>query len=292
MLMHTSIICHGARARLPGRGCRAAFTLTELLVVMGIIAVLGGITALGFRAIAKDAKLASGKNAVMAVLDNARGLAMKNNRPTMVMFFPKLISPKECRIEAVIAEWSGSVIEQMVQIPAGTTDLRLFERYTVVKGTQPRVLPEGVSIGGPNYNTADSADKTWYVPSNLAHALEAPGQPIAILYAPDGTTRTENPATSTYANNYPFVDFNNDGLQNRLTTNQLIDSYFWLQVSTDEPCAHFVPFVAVFNEDQAREFFGDGDWNVQSTRDSDLSQYINSYADRIHFNRYTGVAMK
>ena len=50
-----------------------SFTLIELMVVVGIIAVLGGITALAYRGVAKDAKLSSAKNTVMAVLDNARG---------------------------------------------------------------------------------------------------------------------------------------------------------------------------------------------------------------------------
>ncbi|MHC4989981.1 MAG: pilus assembly FimT family protein, partial [Planctomycetota bacterium] len=58
---------------------RHAFTLTELLVAIGIIAVLGTLTIVGVRAIAKDARLSSAQNAISAALDNARGLAMKEN---------------------------------------------------------------------------------------------------------------------------------------------------------------------------------------------------------------------
>ena len=130
---------------------RRGFTLIELLVVIAIIAVLGGLTALGYRGVANDSKLASGKNTVSAVLDLARGLAMKNSRPTMVMFVPRLVARGDCRTQVVIAEWTGDVIEQTVVIPppVGTNAPRLFERFVPVANVQPRLLPKGITVAGP-----------------------------------------------------------------------------------------------------------------------------------------------
>ena len=65
---------------------RPAFTLAELLVVMAIIALLATITVVAVGAIAKDARIASAKNTIVASLGNARAIAMKDNEVVMVAF--------------------------------------------------------------------------------------------------------------------------------------------------------------------------------------------------------------
>jgi prepilin-type N-terminal cleavage/methylation domain-containing protein len=205
---------------------RAGFTLTELLVVMGVMAVLAGLTAVSYRTIAKDAKLASGKNTVMSVLENARALAMKNNRPTMVMFVPRFTdhSQKDSRVTAYIAEWRGDAIRQIVDAqPNGGVGPRIFERFLLVNGVHPRHLPAGISVAGPNYQTESSIDNQWFAPPNPLKPNEV-GRALAVLYLPDGSTSTTLPATATYANNYPFIDFDNDGFQDRTLTANLIDT--------------------------------------------------------------------
>ena len=82
---------------------RRAFTLTELLVAIAIIGILAAITVVGIRAISKDAKLASGKNTVMAVLANARARAIKDNRIVLVAFRPRLVGENKQIVEAVLA---------------------------------------------------------------------------------------------------------------------------------------------------------------------------------------------
>jgi hypothetical protein len=235
---------------------------------------------------------------VMSVLDNARALAMKNNRPTIAMFVPRFINEKETRITAYIAEWTGGANSYQVDIPAspcfatGSSAMRVFERFRLVKNTTARQLPKGITVAGPNYKTCESFDNKWVVPPAPTKPTEAAGRAVAVLYLADGSTQTSLPQTATGPNNYPFIDFDNDGGQDRSYVGTNIDLYYLMLKDTDEPCAEFAPFIAVFDEDQARGFQGDSDWNDENIRINELSQYINANADRIHFNRYTGVAMK
>ena len=48
----------------------------------------------------------------------------------------------------------------------------------------------------------------------------------------------------------------------------------------------------VFDDDEGREIFDATAWGNEGTRLEDLTEYITQFADRIHFNRYTGVVMK
>ena len=54
-----------------------AFTLTELLIVMGVIAVLSVLTLVSVRMIIDDARLASATNAVVASLEGASELFVR-----------------------------------------------------------------------------------------------------------------------------------------------------------------------------------------------------------------------
>ncbi len=276
-----------------GRGLRrrCAFTLTELLVVMGVIAVLATLTLVSVRAITDNARLSSATNTVMAALDNARALAMKKNKPVMVAFIPRLVGPNEVQVESVTAEWSGTVIFQPVDFGFGAED-RVFERFVPINDIGSRQLPRGISVAGPSYSIDSLNDTVWFAASNLASLQEAPGRVVGVMYAPDGTRHTNNPATATLANNYQFIDFNNNGDQDRSVTSSDVETYFLQLDPADEPCIELLPFLAVFDDDAAREMFGDDDWDIASTREEELTQYITQFADRIHFNRYTGVAMK
>ena len=102
-------------SRLAAR--RFGFTLTELLVAIGIIAVLASITAIAVRAISKDARQASGVNAVTAALSNARALAMKNNELVLVVFRPRRATVNTQYVEVVFCEWTGETYAQ--QGPSG-----------------------------------------------------------------------------------------------------------------------------------------------------------------------------
>jgi hypothetical protein len=267
-----------------------------------------------YRAIAKDAKLASAKNTVMAVLDNARGLAIKNNDIVVVVFRPRLDGNKQY-VEAILAKWTRQSIPYYVNFGNPPT-VQAIDRYLVIPGVPTRRLPDGIGIAGPAYES--SFDSNWitnsYLPNiNAVGAGEAPGSIIGVMYAPDGRNILYNSKSDAQR---IWVDFNNDGYQ-QLLGSPPIDYSIYTYASplnpndpnytntfnhyfdASEPCVSPVPFLTIFNDDQVREQYDVSQWNnsTQPTnyianRTRDYSDYLNKYADRIHFNRYTGVVMK
>ena len=84
------------------------FTLLELIVVMVVMAILAGLSAIAYRGIAKDMQMSAAVNTVTAALDNARAIAIKHNRYVITVFRPKLDDDGTTQIiELVIAEWNG-----------------------------------------------------------------------------------------------------------------------------------------------------------------------------------------
>lgn len=298
---------------------RRSFTLTELLVVIGIIAVLSALTAIGFRAITKDAKLASGKNAVMAVLNNARGLAMKNNKNVLVVFRARLDGSREQHVEAVVAEFKASEMACVGCAPGSNCPCAtIVDRYVPVPGVPSRNLPIGIKVASPAYQVTVDTEwhSTTHLPSiNQNNGLgEIPGEQIAVLYGPDGSTLVQSPVTDSA---YVFVDFNNNGKQDihqlaieYSSGNQIPLTYttiydypihngFFGQIFNDDECfVRLAPYIGIFDDDKMRELNDSSRWSYQVgngalvNRLTDYSAYITANADRIHFNRYTGVAMK
>jgi prepilin-type N-terminal cleavage/methylation domain-containing protein len=281
----------------PSRG----FTLVELLVVMGVIGVLSTLTLVSFRAIIRDARLSSATNTVMAALDNARALAMKRNQPVLVAFYPR-VEGGQSRVDIITAAWTG---DSLVAEVGTSGNSRVFDRFRPVSEVPIRSLPPRVKVAGPAY--ADDTDDQWLVMTELTRPAEPLGQLVGVMYGPDGSTLLVNSANDS---DFYWIDLNDSGdLEMDLNTDGVIDPtdpadrvfasqpvdpflFFQLGHAFDEVAINLVPFLTVFDETDARERFGDDDWNVGTNRDDKLAQYIVQYADRIHFNRYTGVAMR
>ncbi|MCH8344491.1 MAG: prepilin-type N-terminal cleavage/methylation domain-containing protein [Planctomycetes bacterium] len=281
-----------------GRGLRrrCAFTLTELLVVMGVIAVLATLTLVSVRAITDSARLSSATNTVMAALDNARALAMKKNKLVLVAFRPRLEGTNQQLVEIVTAQWSGD---------SSFVGGGLYDRFVPIPDVPIRQLPAGVKVAGPYYRDPDPpfgddmaygqpTDELWVTQSHLPAmgGFEAGGELIGVMYMPDGTTQTRNPQNDSSA---PWVDFDNSGDEDVdfNDPNFPDGGDFWeFDHPNDETNLNLVPFLAVFDDVAARKLFDTDQWNDPAARTLDLTQYITQFADRIHFNRYTGVAMK
>ena len=268
-------------SRTSGGG--GGFTLIELLVAMGVIAVLAVLTLMSMRGIANDARMASATNTVKAALDNARALAMKNNTIVLIVFRPRLegVHKQKQEVDIYTAKWSGESILDL-------NGANVVDRFVPIPAIAVRTIPAGIKIAAPFYG--DNEDDVWITQSHLpaidsqAGAGEVRGKLIAVMYGPDGTTITRNSQSDS---NQIFVDFNNNGNQ-EVNSFDPDDQIF----ENDEPFVAMAPFLAVFDDDEARELYDTLLWVDPITRDEDLTEYITQFADRIHFNRYTGVVMK
>ena len=289
-----------------------AFTLVELLAAIGVIVVLATLTTIGIRRVAKDSRLAAGKNSVAAALANARALAMKENQIVMVVFRPKFDGPREQVVEMIYARWTG---ESYIIF----TD-QILDRFEPIPDAPLRTLARGIKVAGPYYSltgssTLPNTDYLWTTQSHLPGRMagEAPGEIIGVMFGPDGTTITRNSVGDSAR---MFVDFNRDGKQRQNGTDfdnaplfPGVDypnntnycptppgltggQFFCHSEEDDEPYIDVVPFLAVFDDEAARERYPVAAWTDSNTRINDLTAYITENAEPIHFNRYTGVAVK
>ncbi len=280
-----------------GRGLRrrCAFTLVELLVVMGVIAVLASLTLVSVRAITDNARLSSATNTVMAALDNARALAMKKNTIVLVVFRPRFEGNNKQVVEVVTAKWSGeSYLNGSIVI----------DRFVPIPDVPIRGLSTGIKVAAPSYGL--NQDDMWVTQTHLpaidqqAGTGEWPGGMVGVMYGPDGTTLSRNSQSDS---NRTWVDFLFDAtigarvradLQDIDPSNPVIADFFEQKYADDETFITIAPFVAVFDDESAREVRAT-DWTSQADYEQELTGplgHITQFADRIHFNRYTGVAMK
>lgn len=303
-------------AKSPGRQSPGGFTLTELLIVMGVIATLSVLTLVSVKAIANDARMASATNTVVASLDNARSLAMKNNNLVMVVFKARLDGSDGVVVDIVPCEWTGESYRNGV---VGITPVQVIDRFRPIPDAPVRSLPRGIKVAAPRY--ALQGDEAWATQSNLPATeagLEVAGVVLGVMYGPDGTTVSNNPQSDS---DFLWVDFQFNPADGAQIRNNFLNmpnddlppgavnlnepTYFTQNFESDEPFVLMAPFLAVYDDDQAREL-KTGDWSdtpagravYQRDLVGDPSDpetfpgYITGNSTRIHFNRYTGVVMK
>ncbi|MBM4100257.1 MAG: prepilin-type N-terminal cleavage/methylation domain-containing protein [Planctomycetes bacterium] len=336
--------------RLPRR---AAFTLLELLVVMGILLVLAVLTAFSVGKVTSDAKLANATNTLVAMLGNARAIAIRDNAYVMVTF--RVAPDRRARavprdppaVQVVTARWTGEVVTVNTPlpnpnppVPGGVVaepiaDDVFADRFVPVPGVPTRELPGGIMVGGPAFGFVTDAsvgrnDRWWRTLPRFAGTLNLAAIPptfapnlartelgwgIGVLFGPDGRVLSRNPqqvlevVTSAGGNQNAyvksFVDFDGNGFPNRGSTNVFgsgpnnVD-FFIYDEPLDEPLVDYVPYLAVFNEAEARKLYNASTWQGTgagaignngnpSLRVRDQSSFIDEQSDRITFNRYTGV---
>ncbi len=334
---------------------RRAFTLLELLVVMGILLILATLTAISVGKVTRDAKLANATNTLIASLGNARAIAIRDNAYVMVTF--RIAPDRRARalprdpqvVQVVTARWTGEVVTADTPLPPIPTpplvppvrrlpDDVFADRFVPVPGVPVRELPSGVLVAGPAYGfvtdaSVGSNDNQWRTQPRFAGTPNlgvspptyAPdltrtelGWAIGILFGPDGRVLSRNPeqvlevVTSSGGNQNAyvkaFVDTNGDGYPYCGNTNvygsgPVNVDFFIYDEPLDEPLVDYVPYLAVFNDAEARDRFdasvaawrGTGGAAIGGVgspppRIRDQSKFIDEQSDRITFNRYTGVA--
>ncbi len=282
---------------------RPAFTLVELVVVIIIMTMLAGLSAIAYRSIASDMRMSSAMNTISSALDNARALAIKKNRYVMTAFSPRLEDDGATQlIDIVVAEWAGD----SANANNGSGSIWTYDRFVPVSNLEVRTIDGGINVAGPGYGTGDD-DQWWvctYLPAQVSTGpvfggLEPYGALVGVLYSPEGRVVTRNAESGS---DRIWIDFNQDGVQT-INESDTVDwpwpntlpsvgSYFDLEVQGGEPFISMTPILAVFDEVAFRDGVRTADWSNSYDRDVAYTQYIEKNASRIQFNRYSGVPLK
>jgi len=287
-------------------GGRTGFTLMELLVVMGVLAILSGLTGVSVSKISRQSRVASAVNTVTATLGSARALAIKENAVVVVAFRPTWDvnnRQKPQQTEIVVAKWTG----QTSLFNIGPGNVNISDRFVVSDSIPPTRLPAGVKVAGPLYEFGN--DDIWVtqgeMPLLMGGCKESMdySRMVAVMFAPEGTLVTRNPRSSA-GDSKAYIDFNKNNVFGPLDNDPQDVDYgncaggstfakYWQQDDvSDEPNLTLVPFLSVFDDRAAREK-KTLDWSNSGNMLLELAGpqgYITTNSDRIHFNRYTGVA--
>jgi prepilin-type N-terminal cleavage/methylation domain-containing protein len=317
-----------------------AFTLIELLAVMGIIAILGVVITTSAQRISKDAKVAGATNKVLAALGEARAIAIRDRAMVLVGFRvqrstyrPTPSSPsvpdesKPQQIEIVLSKATGrfgypgtapsldgNTRKALVFPCPGTTSSecdRVMEEFQLIDGIAPILLPAGIQVAGsmadwPSGNPPVGQDDKWISQPILKEtiALSEKASMVVIRFGPDGGLLTRNPTLTASvtleednnASLSPWIDFNRNGLIDigKSNTGGSDNQYFDYDELIDEPLGNHTAFLAVFDSNQLHEQKNPAESWLGSSNSATLraatTAFINQFSDRIHFNRFTGVA--
>lgn len=306
---------------------RRSFTLTELLAAMAIIVVIAAVTVVSVSNIAREARLSSAVNTVVAALDTGRAMAIREETLVAVVFRARLISDNKQQIEIVTARWTG----ESPTVNVISSEPYVIDRFEPIPGIAARRLPSGVSIAAPlvdfhgfSIAIGDYWDRIWgyasYLPDvatidTISDQGDPPGRVFAVIYSPNGSVVMRNAQSNALR---MFVDFNNDSIQQvsgcdggdcvngelEYAPMPSVPGFptFNLRMleqmkPNDEPYLSPIPYLAVYNEDDFRDRYEPLDWQPAepdnwALKHRDLTEFVNENAERIHFNRYTGVALR
>jgi len=288
-----------------------AFTIIELLVVMGVIGVLALLTTLGARKLTQGSRLAAATNAVTSALGNARAAAIKDSAVTAVVFRPVWdLSRRQIpqHVEIVTVRSTG---ERSSFQSGNSVGVAIAERFRPVQGIPTVSLPEGIKVAGPMYDppgsfgaiASENVFSTQVELSQAENCLESIefNRVVAVMFGPDGQFLTRPPRSSLNENKC-FVDWNDSGgavpppaePQDVLLGNCANGNFehFWLQDHPDDECnLMFVPFVSVY-DDKAARALKSTNWGNDANMLTELtgpSGFIAQFGDRITFNRFSGI---
>jgi prepilin-type N-terminal cleavage/methylation domain-containing protein len=298
---------------------RSGFTIIELLVVMGILVLLAVLTGISVSRISNGARLSSGVNQVKAAVGAARSYAIQNNKTVMLAFDITVdqdrLSAGE-RVRMVLAESTGEYIPY--------SNYGLNERYVPVAGIPVSDLPRGIKVAGPlsavfGGNGGDSStDDVWVTQpggkwivnaSGYVLSPECGGRMIGVIFGPDGTLLTRNPAGVGGAGTviWPYIDFDRNG-SFEVGDSEAVNypgvpsgqpRYITFDAVGDECDIVPVQWLAVFDDEEMRRTLNESQWDISvignweaasSNYHDDVTNWVQSFGVPMFFSRYTGLA--
>ena len=307
---------------------RRAFTLVELLAVIGILVALATMTAISVARIGKDTRISKAANDLLNVLETARGIAIRTHQPTMVVFrtrverFDETASdpmryPNPARIKR---QWTEAVVgrlEEPLQMSLNMTNAtkRIFmDRFVPEPSIPGFAFPEGIKVAGTFAGFGNEMfDRAWVTQPKLSEipANEELGSVVGVLFDASGrvVSRLDGSGLASVSQGrYPVMDFNRNGVQDIVNDVAGPWEAHVQNQEGDEPNAVTTQVLAVFDDKAARELYDDKRWQGtglsgfapggpcgtlgagQSRRICELSEFIEQFGTRIAFNRNTGRA--
>ena len=209
--------------RLPRSAFRPrAFTLIEMMVVIGIIVILMALIAPAFTSLKSAGDVTNAAYTVKGVLDQARTYAMANNTYTWVGFYeenvgnpsPNTATPKIGRIVmSIVASKDGTIVYDPSN-PAKIDTMKLIQVGKLIKIENAHLWThtDSPSGAGSTYDTRPNITGTYCIgdsspPDSLTPFQYPVGNPEpaaqytfvkAVQFSPAGEAKTNN-STSTYS---------------------------------------------------------------------------------------------
>src|SRR5207248_7474121 len=175
---------------------RAGFTLVELLIVIGIIAVLLVLIAPAFTTIKSAGDVTSAAYTIKGVLDTARTYAKANNTYTWVGFYEEdvsILSPAPAGIGRVVMSVVASKDGSMIYNPSSPAQITTAQLIQVGKLTKI----ENVHLAGDALFTATPSTPSGSTFNNrpaVTYRIASPPN----ASPPDSTTPFQYPVGSPY----------------------------------------------------------------------------------------------
>lgn len=307
---------------------RRAFTLVELLAVIGILVALATMTAISVARVSKDTRISKAANDLLNVLETARAIAIRTHQPTLVVFRTRterfdesandpMRYPNTSRIKR---QWTEAVVgrlEEPLQLYADSSNLlsRIYiDRFTPEAGISGFTFPEGVKVAGSFAGFGNEMfDRAWVTQPKLKEnpAEEELGSIVGVLYDAQGrvVSRLDGSGVASVSQGrYPVMDFNRNGARDIINE---VGGPWEPHVQNqegDEANVVTTQVLAVFDDKAMRELYDDKYWqgtslrafapgtpcstlgSGQSRRMCECTEFIDQFGTVIAFNRNTGRA--
>jgi len=258
------------------------FTLVELLVVLGIVSLVVGITVPFVGGIGRSGNMESSINTISAALNVTRAIAIREGRETALLFSTgEGDQPVQIRI----------VMKNADHYSGGTAGHRNNWGFSNFDDRAPDSLGLGIGVAAPNFSLASpvwtepalrqnpSTSNNWGADSNSTVFPDA-NRWLGVRFGVDGSVLTVGPSESNYV-----YFFDRDG-------NTDITYGTGVNAKTGEIPILWVPMLAIFDKrdsDKRPVGMSLNTWLNQLTSSSDSMQ---GKPRNLSFNRYSGMLQK